>query len=93
MKDQTKVQLTREQRLLLVKDAATRFPPIWTIYDHPDDVPGAFVVRCWYGEISHPDVFMSQELENARRYCLSQGADFCLLRNYEDDPSILESWI
>ncbi len=77
----------------MLEEARKRYPPIWTIYDHPRDFPGAIVVRCWFGEVPHPDVFLTQRLDAARQYCLEQGAGFCLLRNEGDDPFILESWI
>lgn len=93
MTDQTRVQLTRDQMLALFKDQCTRTPPIWTIYDHPQDFPGAIVVRCWSGLVKHPDVFLTQSLESAREYCLREGASFCLLREAHDAPVIMESWI
>lgn len=93
MKDQTKVHLSRDQQLQLFLDQCKRTPRIWTIYDHPRDIPGAIVVRCWSGEVKHPDVFLTQSIDSAREYCIGEGADFCLCRKPEDDPAILESWI
>lgn len=78
---------------MTLEEAMQALPPIWVIYDHPDDVPGAIVVRCWYGEVRHPDAFLTQSLQSAREYCLQQGGCFCLLRGETDDPKIVESWI
>jgi hypothetical protein len=80
-------------RKYTLEEAKLRFPPIWTIYNRPRDIPEAIAVRCWYGEVPHPDVFLTQDIEHAREYCRQQGADFCLLRKLEDDPVIVESWI
>jgi hypothetical protein len=85
--------LSRDQMLALVAEAAERLPPVWVIYDHPDDIPGAFVVRCWYGEVPHPDVFLTQSAERAREYCINEGASVPLARDSNDDPRIMEAWI
>ena len=85
--------LSRDEMMARVADAAKRFPPIWILYDHPDDIPGAFVVRCWYGEVAHPDAFLTQYLEHARAYCREQGASVPLGRHPADDPKIMEMWI
>lgn len=84
---------TREAMLQRVSDARERLPPIWVIYDHPKDAPQAIVVRCWYGEVAHPDAFLTQHLHAARAYCVEQGACVCLARHQSDDPVIMETWI
>ena len=79
--------------LMDLKEAKQRFPPIWTIYDHPRDYPEHFVVRVFYGleKESQADTF--DTLEDARRFVLQQGGSFNLHRKEEDDPVIAESWI
>lgn len=78
---------------LALEVARTRYPPIWTIYDHPSDYPDHVTVRVWYGELSEPNVALVQSIEEARTYVLSAGACMCLRRLPDDDPVIVESWI
>jgi hypothetical protein len=85
--------MTRDEMLARFEDECTRLPRIWTIYDHPRDIPGAIVVRCWSGLVPHPDVFLTQSIESARARCLLAGASVRLERNADDDPVIVESWI
>lgn len=83
----------REQMLARLDAARERYPAIYMIYDHPRDIPGAIVVRCWYGTTLHPDVFLAQTIDAARAYCERHGACVCLQRQPGDDPKIMESWI
>lgn len=93
MKDRQAMMLNREAMLARVEQAKLSQPPIWTIYDHPLDVPSAIVVRCWYGQVAHPDAFLTQSLHAARSWCIEQGGCVCLARNQLDDPKVIESWI
>lgn len=77
----------------MLKQAMERYPPIWTIYNNPRDFPGKIVVRCWYGEVPHPDMCVAANIEAARDYCQRKGGEVCLGRQPGDDPVIVESWI
>ena len=93
MMDREAQRLSRDAQLARIEEAKKRYPAIYTIYDHPRDMPNAIVVRLWYGLVGHPDVFLTQFLESARAYCNDHGACVCLPRQPADDPAIIESWI
>lgn len=76
-----------------IEEARKRFPPIWTIYDHPRDYPEHFVVRLWYGLVCEQCVALFATAHEAREYIHSQGTWFCMRRAPTDDPKILESWL
>lgn len=71
---------------------------VWTIYDHPTDVPDAFVARCWVTIPGEPEPratdnhVQSSTLKNVRMVLRMAGLT-CLQRSNEDDPKIVESWI
>lgn len=77
---------------MTLEEARTRFPPIWTIYDHPSDEPDSFVIRRWWGDVPEPDCALAGTLELARMYAQREGGSVCLKRHAEDDPVIVESW-
>lgn len=68
---------------------------IWTIYDHPRDVPDAFVARrhdITAGRSTPTeDVRLGPTLAAVREQ-LPLGL-VCLGRSADDDPTIVESWV
>jgi hypothetical protein len=70
---------------------------MWTIYDHPTDVPEpfGFVVREWQigpaGAEPMSEARFAMTLEAARE--LIPPGLYCLPRQPEDDPVIVEVWI
>jgi hypothetical protein len=78
---------------MTLEEARERFPPIWTIYDHPRDFPNHFVVRRWFGECPEPDPALCDSLEAARILIGRSGGSLRLNRAPTDDPSIIESWL
>lgn len=68
---------------------------MWTVYDHPRDYPDVFVARRFEitRGLSGPtnDMFTADTLDELRRL-LPPGL-FCLLREPDDDPKIVETWI
>lgn len=77
---------------MTIDEAKKRFPPIFTIYDHPRDFPNSFVVRVWYGEIPG-DALLYADLKSAREAAWGMGAQVKLPRSAFDDDKIVESWI
>jgi hypothetical protein len=78
---------------------------LWTVYDHPSDLPDWFVVRRqWIWSMVWPDgrrrgarAFEAEascfhDLERARLWLAHRGLT-CLTRSPGDDPVILETWI
>lgn len=71
--------------------------PMWTIYDHPADIPVGFVVRRWETRAGSSEPFKGDvlgvfaSLEEARavvpKHCV------CLARDPNDDPHIVETWL
>lgn len=80
-------------RITNLEEAALAFPPMWTIYDHPRDFPGHFVIRVWYGAFVTPEIWLRPTLEAAREVVWANGGGFCFLRDPNDEPQIVESWI
>lgn len=68
--------------------------PMWVIYESPKDYPGKFVVRLWES-LPRPEprrlIGVSENLEEARKL-VPPGA-YRLVRQPEDDPVIVETWI
>ena len=65
----------------------------YTIYDHPRDFPGGFVVREWEisaGGMASVRAWTAPSLEAAREL-IPEGL-FCLQRDAADDPVIVETW-
>lgn len=67
--------------------------PMWTIYDHPADYPGHFVVRCYLVETGRQTtytVMLADSLDEARS--LVPADLYCTPRAPSDDPVIVETW-
>lgn len=71
---------------------------LWTIYDHPTDVPEpfGFAVREWHvttdnGAVADSRVQFALTLEKARE--LIPPGLYCLPRDPDDDPKIVETWL
>lgn len=68
---------------------------MWTVYDHPMDLPQAFVARKW--EISAAaratdHVIIDVDIDRMRRQLREQGL-VCIGRQKDDDPTIVEVWL
>jgi hypothetical protein len=81
------------QQPMNLEEARKRFPPMWTIYDHPRDYPDHFAVRCWYGLTPEDSVTHWVTLHEARQYIIDQGGSVPLERFALDDPVIVEVWL
>lgn len=69
--------------------------PMATIYEHPADYPDHFVVRIWEvgpNDMRHAGVHLANTLEGARRM-VPQQFDYCMPREPDDEPQIVETWI
>ena len=70
---------------------------IWTIYDHPIDMPNHYVARQF--EVTHngprptESVIQSDSLETIREMMLVEFGLTKIERYPEDDPKIIEVWI
>lgn len=70
----------------------------WTIYCRPSDYPGNYVVREWLIEpgaaLPGEVIALVESLEQARDAVLdaAPGA-YCLGKDPEDDPAIVEVWL
>jgi len=76
-----------------LEEAKQKYPPMWTIYDHPKDHPQHIVVRVFYGEVQEFTVAVYDTLDEARRAVHEAGGTFNLMRHDTDDPAIIETWI
>lgn len=76
-----------------IEEARRRFPPMWTVYDHPKDYPLHFVVRRWYGTVADGPALLHHTLAAARQYIAEHGGCVRLLRDPWDDPVIIETWL
>lgn len=65
--------------------------PIWTIYDHPSDFPGAFVARLSILDKPTAKTLKAGTLAEVRAQ-LPAGLT-CLPRSTADDPVIVECWL
>lgn len=69
---------------------------IWTVYDHPSDMPDAFVVRRHVataeGSVPTGDALSSPSLAAIRRALANKGLT-CIPRDPADEPHIVECWI
>ena len=65
---------------------------IWTIYDHPKDLPDFFVARRF--EIDKPteDVIVASYLDTLRERMVDKGLTR-IYRSEDDDPVIVETWL
>ncbi len=71
---------------------------LWVVYDHPSDFPNSFVARRWNNGKPTAHVFVSPRLDKLRtligqEISKSGTTPFCLPRDTNDDPSIMEVWI
>lgn len=69
---------------------------MWTIYDHPDDLPDKFVARRW--EIHGAMPFATDEIRSSDslehlRYQFAREGLLCLPRDRSDDPVVVETWL
>lgn len=76
-----------------LEEARKRLPPMWVIYDHPLDCPDKFVVRVWYGLVGEPQSTTHDTLGEARESIAARGGSFTFLRQPEDEPCIVETWV
>ena len=69
---------------------------MWTVFDHPLDHPTVFIAR--RGEVTAGqyvptlDVIVSHDIEKIREQLQDMGL-FCLPRQPNDDPKIVEVWL
>lgn len=75
----------------------TELLALHVVYDHPRDHPTMFVVRRQVvmqggGIVPDGDAMGFTTLEGAREHCRDLGLTQ-LLRDPEDDPVIVESWV
>lgn len=67
---------------------------MYTVYEHPSDQPNSFVVRRWLligGRRRDGGMRLALTLAEARRL-LPRGL-YCLGRDADDDPVIVETWL
>jgi hypothetical protein len=69
---------------------------VWTVYDHPSDYPYDYVARLFVvtheGVRPTDSVLIESDIEEIRSRMISDG--LCrLMRNEEDDPVIMETWL
>jgi hypothetical protein len=70
---------------------------MWTVYDHPRDMPDKFVARCWRitrgQDPQATAVFYAHaELEPLRKFLRAKYLTQ-LERSEYDDPVIVETWL
>jgi hypothetical protein len=73
--------------------ARTIFPPVWVLYERPDDFPDAYLVRAWYGLTPDNRGQVCASLDEAREYIRACGGCVPLDRADSDPPSVLEAWL
>ncbi|WP_340667820.1 hypothetical protein [Bradyrhizobium ottawaense] len=70
--------------------------PMWTVYDHPIDMPDKFVARCYVvanGENGPTNNWItSSSLRHLRRMLWRAGLT-PLARDETDDSKIVETWL
>jgi hypothetical protein len=66
--------------------------PIWTVYDHPTDLPCCFVARMFRFERPTTVVMIEPTLDALRDRLAALGL-VPLMRDSTDDPKIVETWI
>jgi hypothetical protein len=64
---------------------------IWTIYAHPSDYPADFVARL-FTQHGRTDMILTADSLGGLRGQLPPGLT-CLMREPNDDPVIVESWV
>lgn len=70
---------------------------MWTIYDHPRDMPNKFIARRWAivrGQDPKPTAhyFAADELDAVRAFLISKHLTR-IDRSEYDDPVIVETWL
>ncbi len=69
---------------------------LWTIYDHPKDVPDAFVARRFALDAGSARAellsIVASDLAEIRAWFAAAGLT-CLARAHDDDPVIVECWL
>ena len=69
------------------------FPPLWVVYMRPDDFPGGYVVRVWWGMTPEPDGFTCATLAEARAHIRDAGGCFRMDPQQGDAEHVLETWL
>jgi len=65
---------------------------IWVVYDHPKDFPTKFVARKYNAETPTGNIILSDNLGELRNL-IPEKYNTHLMRNYADDPTIMELWL
>ena len=71
---------------------------MWTIYDHPVDWPDWYVAREFTisggpdDPVASDSVLLHRHLEPIRDFLRRKGL-VCLMRNPEDHPNVVETWL
>jgi hypothetical protein len=69
---------------------------VWTVYDHPRDIPDKFVARRFetgkQGAIATDDILVTADLEELREVFERVGL-YRMNRQERDDPKIVETWL
>ena len=90
--DEMRIKMLQAREAIVGRVAGP--PPVWTIYDHPRDLPQHVVARRWRGLKADGPAHTFATIDAARAFVQAQpGVDFCLGRASSDDPVIVESWI
>jgi hypothetical protein len=71
----------------------------WTLYQNTKDFPGQFVARRFELDKPTSDHFADSNVERVRQWIYEeavksgQGEPYCLPRQSQDDPVVMETWI
>ena len=66
--------------------------PMWVVYERPKDFPNCYVARLWIGEMPTEELMVSTNVDDIRRALQGRGL-VKLMRDPEDGPQILETWL
>ncbi len=70
--------------------------PVFTLFDHPLDMPTHYVVRMFLTSPSGTQITTAvctyERLDDARA-SLEEAGLLCMPRDEKDDPKIVESWL
>ena len=69
--------------------------PIWTVYEHPSDMPDKYVARmflCTKYAIATDEVIVADTLDEVRKTLACRGL-IRITRHQTDDPVIVETWL
>lgn len=73
-----------------------RYLAIWTVYDHPSDCPDCFIARKYLvtagGPVATQETRTARTLQPLRDSFELEGL-YCMPRDPNDDPKIIESWL